>query len=80
LRADFWGFGMLAVGMGALQIMLDKGQEDDWFNSNFIVILAITAVVMLVGFVIRELLHRPAHGEALELFRNTGPSPPASSS
>jgi MFS transporter, DHA2 family, multidrug resistance protein len=41
LRADFWGFGMLAVGMGALQIMLDKGQEDDWFGSRFIVSLAI---------------------------------------
>jgi len=56
LRADFWGFGMLAVGMGALQIMLDKGQEDDWFGSNFIVTLAITAAVLLVGFIIRELL------------------------
>ena len=56
LRADFWGFGMLAVGMGALQIMLDKGQEDDWFGSNFIVMLAITAAVLLIGFIIRELL------------------------
>jgi DHA2 family multidrug resistance protein len=56
LRADFWGFGMLAVGMGALQIMLDKGQEDDWFGSDFIVTLAITAAVLLVGFVIRELM------------------------
>jgi DHA2 family multidrug resistance protein len=56
LRADFWGFGMLAVGMGALQIMLDKGQEDDWFGSNFIVTLAITAAVLLTGFVIRELM------------------------
>jgi DHA2 family multidrug resistance protein len=55
LRVDFWGFGMLAVGMGALQIMLDKGQEDDWFGSNFIIALAITAAVLLVGFVIREL-------------------------
>ena len=34
---------MLAVGMGALQIMLDKGQQDDWFGSNFIVMLAVTA-------------------------------------
>jgi DHA2 family multidrug resistance protein len=56
LRVDFWGFGMLAVGMGALQIMLDKGQEDDWFGSNFIVMLAITAAVLLIGFVIRELV------------------------
>ena len=56
LRADFWGFGMLVVGMGALQIMLDKGQEDDWFGSRFIVSLAIAAAVFLIGFVIRELL------------------------
>jgi DHA2 family multidrug resistance protein len=56
LRADFWGFGMLAVGMGALQIMLDKGQEDDWFGSDFIVTLAITAAVLLIGFIIRELM------------------------
>ena len=56
LRVDYWGFGMLAVGMGALQIMLDKGQEDDWFGSNFIVMLAITAAVLLIGFVIRELV------------------------
>jgi len=55
LRVDFWGFGMLAVGMGALQIMLDKGQEDDWFGSNFIVTLAITAAVLLIGFIVREL-------------------------
>ena len=35
LRVDLWGLGMLAVGMGALQIMLDKGQEEDWFGSRF---------------------------------------------
>ena len=56
LRADFWGFGMLAVGMGALQIMLDKGQEDDWFGSRFIVALAIAAAVFLIGFIVRESL------------------------
>ena len=37
---DYWGIGLLAVGMGSLQVMLDKGQEDDWFGSHFIVILA----------------------------------------
>jgi len=56
LRADFWGFGMLAVGMGALQIMLDKGQEEDWFGSRFIISLAVLAVGFLAAFVIRELL------------------------
>jgi DHA2 family multidrug resistance protein len=52
---DFWGLGMLAVGMGALQIMLDKGQEDDWLGSRFIVTLAVIAGIMLPAFVIREL-------------------------
>jgi DHA2 family multidrug resistance protein len=46
---------MLAVGMGALQTMLDKGQEEDWFASHFIVTLAVIASVMLTAFVIREL-------------------------
>jgi DHA2 family multidrug resistance protein len=55
LRVDLWGLGMLAVGMGALQIMLDKGQEEDWFASHFIVTLAVIASVMLTAFVIREL-------------------------
>src|SRR6185312_1525314 len=32
---DYWGIGLLAVGIGALQVMLDKGQQDDWFASNF---------------------------------------------
>src|SRR5437762_8602810 len=32
---DYWGIGMLAVGIGALQILLDKGQEEDWFESHF---------------------------------------------
>jgi len=56
LRLDALGLAMLAIGMGALQIMLDKGQEEDWFGSRFIVTLAVLAVVGLVAFVIRELL------------------------
>ena len=55
LRADFWGLGMLAIGMGSLQIMLDKGQEKDWFASDLIRTLAVLAVVFLTVFIIREL-------------------------
>jgi DHA2 family multidrug resistance protein len=55
-RIDYWGIGMLAVGMGALQIMLDKGQQEDWFSSNFILLLAIVAGVMLLSFVVYEFL------------------------
>jgi DHA2 family multidrug resistance protein len=54
-RIDYWGIGMLAVGIGALQFVLDKGQEDDWFSSRTIVILSVIAVVTLVSLVIHEL-------------------------
>jgi len=55
-KVDYWGIGMLAVGIGALQILLDKGQEADWFSSNFMTALAIIASVTLVAFVIHELI------------------------
>jgi DHA2 family multidrug resistance protein len=54
-RVDYWGIGLLALGIGALQIMLDKGQEEDWFASHFILTLAIITVVGLLWFVIHEL-------------------------
>src|SRR6202047_2111370 len=38
---DYWGIGMLVVGIGALQIVLDKGQQEDWFSSNMITMLAV---------------------------------------
>src|SRR5437667_2764624 len=57
-QIDYWGIGMLAVGIGALQIMLDKGQEESWFESSLIVGLAVTAAVTLVAFVFRELRTR----------------------
>ena len=52
---DYWGLGLLIISIGAIQIMLDKGQEDDWFGSRFIVTLAVTAVVGLTLFFWREL-------------------------
>ncbi len=54
-KVDVWGLGMLAVGIAALQIILDKGQEADWFGSHLIVTLAAVAAIGLVAFVIREL-------------------------
>jgi DHA2 family multidrug resistance protein len=52
---DYWGIGMLAVGIGALQIVLDKGQEEDWFSSTMITTLAVVSAVTLVALVIHEL-------------------------
>jgi len=54
-KVDYWGLGMLAVGIGALQYVLDKGQEDDWFSSRTIVMLTAIAVITLVVLVIHEL-------------------------
>jgi len=51
---DFIGFSLLTIGVGALQIVLDKGQEDDWFGSHFITTLVVIAVAGLVSLVIWE--------------------------
>jgi DHA2 family multidrug resistance protein len=52
---DYWGLGLLIVSIGAIQIMLDKGQEDDWFGSHFIITLFAIAVIGLTLFFWREL-------------------------
>ncbi|HYX69226.1 MAG TPA: DHA2 family efflux MFS transporter permease subunit [Terriglobales bacterium] len=57
IRLDYVGIALLTLGIGALQILLDKGQEDDWFGSRFIVTLAVIAVVCLISLVIWEWRH-----------------------
>jgi DHA2 family multidrug resistance protein len=52
---DFGGLSLLVIGVGALQIMLDKGNDLDWFSSSFIVSLGLVSLVSLVAFVIWEL-------------------------
>ncbi len=54
-RVDYWGLALLVVGIGCLQIMLDKGEREDWFNSNLIIILAATSAIALALFVLVEL-------------------------
>jgi MFS transporter, DHA2 family, multidrug resistance protein len=54
VRFDYIGVALLVLGVGALQLMLDKGQEDDWFASHFIVALALVATVCLVGLFVWE--------------------------
>ena len=51
---DYLGFSLLAIGVGALQVALDKGQEDDWFGSSFITTLIVVATIGLVSLVIWE--------------------------
>ena len=55
---DSWGLAMLVIWVAALQIMLDKGQEEDWFDSRFIVVLAVAFVMGLLAWVVRELSTR----------------------
>jgi DHA2 family multidrug resistance protein len=57
VKLDYIGFALLALGVGALQVLLDKGQQEDWFGSRFIVVLAIVAVVSLVAMVLWEWFH-----------------------
>ena len=69
IKFDYIGVALLTLGVGALQIMLDKGQEDDWFGSHFILSLAIIAVVCLVSLVIWEWFYKSPIIE-VQLFRN----------
>ncbi len=55
---DYWGLGLIAVGIGCLQVVLDKGQREDWFSSVFITRLAIISAISLVLFIIVELRAR----------------------
>lgn len=52
---DWGGIGLLAVGLGSLQYMLEEGNSEDWFQSGLIVGCAALAAVTLVGFVFRQL-------------------------
>ncbi|RJR33071.1 MAG: DHA2 family efflux MFS transporter permease subunit [Deltaproteobacteria bacterium] len=52
---DYWGLGLLIVGLGALQIVLDKGEREDWFSSAFIVRLAVISAAALILLIWREL-------------------------
>jgi DHA2 family multidrug resistance protein len=54
-RIDYIGFALMAVGLATLQIMLDKGQEDDWFAASWVRWFAAIATISLIGFIIREL-------------------------
>lgn len=54
-KIDYWGLALIVVGIGCLQVILDKGQREDWFSSAFIIRLAIISIIALVTFVIVEL-------------------------
>ena len=66
---DYAGFALLTIGLGALQIVLDKGQREDWFESSFIVGLAALSVLSLVAMLWWELRQRDPVVD-LSLFSN----------
>jgi len=52
---DWWGIGLLAVAVGSLQTILEKGESEDWFSKTYILVLTITAVIGTILFIWREL-------------------------
>jgi DHA2 family multidrug resistance protein len=66
---DIAGIGLLAVGLAALETVLEQGERDAWFQSAFITVTAAVAVLALVGFVLWE-LHTPAPAADLRILKN----------
>ena len=54
-RIDYIGIGLISLGLGSMQIILDKGERDDWFSSNFIVCFFVLMLVGLIAGIIWEL-------------------------
>jgi DHA2 family multidrug resistance protein len=69
MHLDFVGLSLLALGVAALQILLDKGQEDDWFGSNFIVSLVAVSLICFGILIVWEWRHQEPLVD-IRLFRN----------
>ncbi|MBS1605042.1 MAG: DHA2 family efflux MFS transporter permease subunit [Bacteroidetes bacterium] len=52
---DWWGILFLALGVGSLQVVLEKGESEDWFAKTYITVLAFTTIVAAILFIWREL-------------------------
>lgn len=70
MRIDYWGLILLAIGLGCLQVVLDKGQMEDWFSSRFITTLTVISVLSLSLFVIVELYFARQPVVNLRAFKN----------
>jgi len=67
-RIDYIGLSFIALGLGTLQVVLDKGQRDDWFGSDFILAMTIISVASLIFVVVWEWYHQDPIVD-LHLFR-----------
>jgi MFS transporter, DHA2 family, multidrug resistance protein len=73
LDLDYLGFGLLAIGFGSLQFVLDKGQEDDWFGSRIITVFSSLCAISLIALIfweIREIQNKRRPILDLTMFRN----------
>jgi DHA2 family multidrug resistance protein len=66
---DWWGLGLIAVGISCLQLVLDKGQQKDWFSTHWITVLFIIAIATLIAWVIWE-WHHPDPIVDIRLFKH----------
>ena len=69
LRIDYIGLGLIVLGLGFLEVTLDKGQREDWFASHLIVVSALLACISLVSVAIWEWRH-PDPVVSLKLLRD----------
>ncbi|MGH7990484.1 MAG: DHA2 family efflux MFS transporter permease subunit, partial [Limisphaerales bacterium] len=70
IKVDYVGFALVALGLGCLQVILDKGQEDDWFGSPFITSFVVISAVGIVGAIIWELFGTKDPIVDLPMFRD----------
>ena len=68
-KIDYMGLSLLVLGIGALQVVLDKGQEKDWFSTTWITVLLVFAIYALFAWVVWEWNH-PNPIVEVKLFRN----------
>src|ERR1700683_4064237 len=54
-RIDYIGIGLISLGLGSMQIILDKGERDDWFSSGFIQVFFVLMIVGVIGGIVWEL-------------------------
>ncbi|HEV2320091.1 MAG TPA: DHA2 family efflux MFS transporter permease subunit, partial [Verrucomicrobiae bacterium] len=70
IHVDYLGFALVALGLGCLQVVLDKGQEDDWFSSTFITTFTILSAIGIVGGIFWELFGTRNPMVDLPMFRD----------
>ena len=69
-RMDWLGFVALALGIGALQLILDRGNQDDWFGSQTLVFAAFVTVIALIFFIVYTLTGKHHSLFDLRIFRD----------